>query len=190
MNQNGHGWEPVPPPEKKDTRENRAGSPEDCFVMMETARLRICVLSDEEMVRFIWTQTDEELIKAYKEMLQGSVEHPEQRVWYAIWSIERKDGTSVGDLCFKGPPENGAVEIGYGILPEHMGNGYATEAVGAAVKWALRQTGVLCVEAETGPDNRASQRVLEKCGFVSNGAYGEEGPRFARAAEQKRKMIV
>ena len=84
--------------------------------MMETARLRIRVLSDEEMVRFIQTQTDEELIEAYKEMLQGSVEHPEQRVWYAIWSIERKDGTSVGDLCFKGPPENGAVEIGYGIL--------------------------------------------------------------------------
>lgn len=34
------------------------------------------------------------------------------------------------------------------------------------------------VEAETAPDNKASQRVLEKCGFVPDGTTGEEGPRF------------
>ena len=159
-------------------------------MMMETARLKIHILSDEEMERFIRTQTDEELIKAYKEMLQGSVEHPEHRAWYAIWAIERPDGTPVGDLCFKGPPEKGAVEIGYGILAEQQGKGYATEAVGAAVNWALRQTDVICVEAETEPDNRASQRVLGKCGFVPNGVLGEEGPRFVRTAEQKESRSV
>ena len=42
------------------------------------------------------------------------------------------------------------------------------------------------VEAETEPDNRASQRVLEKCGFLPSGTFGEEGPRFFRTAcEQK-----
>lgn len=34
------------------------------------------------------------------------------------------------------------------------------------------------VEAETAPDNKASQRILEKCGFVPDGTMGEEGPRF------------
>ena len=30
----------------------------------------------------------------------------------------------------------------------------------------------------TEADNLASQRVLEKAGFVPSGEYGEEGPRF------------
>ena len=77
-------------------------------------------------------------------------------------------------------------EIGYGILEEYQSQGYATEAVGAAANWALKQSNVTRVEAETEPDNRASQRVLEKCGFLPSGTFGEEGPRFFRTAcEQK-----
>ena len=64
------------------------------------------------------------------------------------------------------------------VLEEYQGQGYATEAVGAAVTWALQQPFVTCVETETAPDNRASQRVLEKCGFLPSGTIGEEGPRF------------
>ena len=44
--------------------------------------------------------------------------------------------------------------------------------------WAFGQKDVVFVEAETAPDNKASQRVLEKCGFVPDGTTGEEGPRF------------
>ena len=95
-----------------------------------------------------------------------------------MWMIELRDGTHIGDLCFKGPGTNGTVEIGYGVLEEYQGHGYAAEAVGAAVSWALQQPGVNRVEAETEPDNRASQRVLEKCGFLPSGVIGEEGPRF------------
>jgi ribosomal-protein-alanine N-acetyltransferase len=75
------------------------------------------------------------------------------------------------------------VEIGYGIFEEYQGQLYATEAVGAAVNWALQQPGVTRVEAETALDNRASQRVLEKCGFLPSGTIGEEGPRFFKVME-------
>ena len=34
------------------------------------------------------------------------------------------------------------------------------------------------VEAETGPENKVSQRVPEKCGFVPDGITGEEGSCF------------
>ena len=44
--------------------------------------------------------------------------------------------------------------------------------------WALTQPCVSRVEAETAPDNRASQRLLAACGFVPTGTEGEEGPRF------------
>ena len=147
---------------------------------LETERLRLHVASQAEMEQVTAKETNEELKKAYQEMLDGYLAHPEQGEWYAIWLVTRHDGVQVGDLSFKGLNEDGSVEIGYGIKEEFQGQGYATEAVMAAVDWALKQDGVLCVEAETEPDNAASQRVLAKCGFVPSGIMGEEGPRYVR----------
>lgn len=146
--------------------------------MIETERLKIYVASRDAMEKLIELQTDEVLKAAYTEMLDGCLKQPDQWEWYAVWMIERKDGTNVGDLCFKGMGPTGAVEIGYGILEAYEGNGYATEAVAAAVRWAGQQPGVVRVEAETEPGNIASQRVLEKCGFAADGTIGKEGPRF------------
>ena len=69
-------------------------------------------------------------------------------------------------------------EIGYGILEEYRGQGFATEAVKLALKWAFRHSEIKAVDAEADPDNSASQRVLLKCGFRPNGEIGEEGPRY------------
>jgi len=84
----------------------------------------------------------------------------------------------VGDLCFKGLKSGGQVEIGYGLIDTYWNKGYATEAVGVIVKWALNQPGVKYVEAEAEPDNIASIRVLEKNNFVLTGEMGEEGPKY------------
>ena len=151
-------------------------------MQIETERLKIRMASLGEMERFIEKQTDEVLIAAYKEMLQGCIDRPEQFEWFAIWMIELKDGAHIGDLSFKGLNEDGSVEIGYGISKGYRGRGYASEAVGAAVSWALEQPGVTRVEAETEPDNAASRQVLKKCGFVPTGTEGKEGPRFVRTA--------
>ena len=157
--------------------------------MIEAKRLKIYPAAREQMEAFIAAETDAELKKAYTEMLEGCIQHPDQREWYAMWMIELRDGTHIGDLCFKGLDAKAMTEIGYGILEEYQGQGYATEAVGAAVHWALQQPGMKRLEAETAPDNLASQRVLEKCGFLPSGTIGEEGPRFFRnACEQKNVM--
>jgi len=148
--------------------------------MIETKLLNIYPATKEEMENFIVRQTDEFLKAAYEEMLEGCLQHPDQWEWYAIWMIELKDGTHIGECCFKGIDQSGSTEIGYGILDEYQGHGYATEAVEAVVSWALQQTDVCCVVAETEIDNRASLRVLEKCGFVATGVNGVEGPRFIR----------
>ena len=144
-------------------------------MMIETKRLKIYPAAREQMEAFIAAEADVELKKAYTEMLEGCLRHPDQWDWYAIWMIEKTDGTQIGDLCFKGLQEDGIAEIGYGILEEHQGQGYATEAVWAACRWAFRHTEVKSLEAETDAENAASQSVLEKCGFRPNGTFGEEG---------------
>ena len=147
---------------------------------IKSERLLLYPVSDDEMQSLINEQKDDDLRKAYSEMLQGCLDAPENRIWYAVWYMELKDqpGTIIGDLSFKGLGPDGTVEIGYGLRDGFCGNGYMTEAVRTISAWAVSQEGVTGVEAETTPDNTASERVLLNAGFRKNGKYGEEGPRY------------
>lgn len=171
----GWGYEPGSISLKKQTAAFRR-------LELRSDRLRLCPCSLEEMEQMIREEADAELRTAYEEMRDGALRRPQDWVWYAIWRIEETDGTPVGDLCFKGLRPDGMVEIGYGVREEQRDRGFASEAVKTAVDWALKQPGVKRIEAETAPDNRASQRVLAKCGFAPTGETGEEGPRYAWAA--------
>lgn len=44
-------------------------------------------------------------------------------------------------------------------------------------QWAFSNQDVVFVEAETEPENKGSQRILEKCGFTPDGD-GKQGLRF------------
>lgn len=152
--------------------------------MIETNRLKLYPATKEQMEAFIAMQSIDVLKEAYTEMLNGCLEHPDQWDWYAIWMMELKDGTHIGELCFKGIDESGSTEIGYGISDDFQGCGYATEAVTAAAEWALMQAAVNCVTAETDKDNAASVRVLEKSGFEPTGKLGEEGPIYRKGTKR------
>ncbi len=148
-------------------------------IEVKTKRMTLRPMSDEEIEALTEGIDDDDLRAAYTEMLDGCKRDPENRVWYAPWKMTLKDSQkSVGDLCFKGPAKNHAVEIGYRVLSEHESKGYASEALQAVTKWAFAQKDVIFVEAETAQDDMASRHVLEKCGFVPDGTSGGEGPRF------------
>lgn len=147
-------------------------------VEIKTKRMKLRPMTDGEIESLMERIDNDELRAAYGEMLDGCKRDPENRVWHAPWKMTLKDSQeSVGYLCFKGPVQNHFVEIGYGTQPEQEGHSYTIEALQAMTQWAFNQKGVVFVEAETAPDNEATQRVLEKCGFVMDG-MGAEGLRF------------
>lgn len=103
--------------------------------------------------------------------------------------LPARDGqqrTAIGGIGFKGKPAaDGTVEIGYSMLPEFQGAGYATEAAGALVRRAFSQPQVERVIAETYPELRPSIRVLEKNKFRFIGDGSEERViRFAITREE------
>jgi RimJ/RimL family protein N-acetyltransferase len=57
------------------------------------------------------------------------------------------------------------VDIGYAFLERAWGRGYAQEAAAAVLAHAQSALGLPTIVAITNPDNRASQRVLEKIGL-------------------------
>lgn len=61
------------------------------------------------------------------------------------------------------------VDLGFALLPEHWGKGYAQEAAGAALKDGWDKHGLKRVIAITSRDNGTSIRLLQKLGFRLEG---------------------
>ncbi|HUM77420.1 MAG TPA: GNAT family N-acetyltransferase [Methanoculleus sp.] len=72
-------------------------------------------------------------------------------------------------------PAPGTVFIGYTVVRECQGRGYATEAVRQIVSAAFSLPGIRWIMATTHPDHAASIRVLEKNGFRRAGRGFEKG---------------
>ena len=96
--------------------------------------------------------------------LRATATHGEQRP-FGYYRITRlADGRAIGGLGFKGQPDGGDVEIGYGLAPSARGHGYAAEAV-IALLIVAADHGLSRVIANTTLDNIASQRTLIRAGF-------------------------
>jgi RimJ/RimL family protein N-acetyltransferase len=114
----------------------------------------------------------------------GWLEAAPDRVGWFGWYAVLRDGSPTGSVLiggggFLGPPEGGAVQMGYSVLSEFQRRGYATEIVRGLATWAFVQPGVEVIAAETEWANPASVRVLERNGFQVVGAASEpDGTRF------------
>ena len=65
----------------------------------------------------------------------------------------------------------GSAEIGYWLSEQHWGRGIATDAVRAIVPVAFATFDIVRLQAGIFATNRASMRVLEKCGFVREAVH-------------------
>ena len=89
-----------------------------------------------------------------------------------------RGATALGSIGFFGPPEPAddgvpETEVGYGLVDEAHGWGFATEALRGLLVETDR-AGVR-IRASVAPDNRASIRVLAKCGFTELRGANEDG---------------
>jgi [ribosomal protein S5]-alanine N-acetyltransferase len=94
--------------------------------------------------------------------------HPEHHLFYTLWAmVLKEEQTLVGDLCFKGPPdETGKVEIGYGTYDAYQKQGLMTEGVAGLVHWCQNQPHIKTLTAETEAGNEASEKVLLRNHFT------------------------
>ncbi len=94
------------------------------------------------------------------------LQQPENAFFFTSWiAVDLDLRTIVADLAFKGKPEGGSVEVGYGTYEGYKRKGYMTEALNGLVGWACQQPEILEVTAETARFNTSSIRVLQKSGF-------------------------
>jgi len=110
--------------------------------------------------------------------LRAIEDAPESEGWWMYYLVagDGEGRALVGVAGYKGPPgDDGTVEVGYGVLPEHRRRGYATEATRALIERAFGFPAVTRVVAETYPHLGPSIGVMEKCGLAFAGDGSEEG---------------
>ena len=86
--------------------------------------------------------------------------------WQGYWAAEVKPEREFIGWFHLLPDENGNVDLGYRLRKAAWNKGYATEASRALVRKCFTELGVDRVTAHTLTVNRASRRVMEKCGLA------------------------
>ncbi len=79
--------------------------------------------------------------------------------------VKKDPDVVIGDVGFHSSPVDGQVEIGYSVVPRFRSQGYATEAVGAFLRWGFQHPDIKDVIGRVSLDNPSSVKVLEKAGF-------------------------
>ena len=93
-----------------------------------------------------------------------------------MWAVELKE-TSEAIGCVGYLPasasnlkiENDQCEVGYWIAKPYWGKGICTEAMRLVVDYCFHVKGFTVLWGDYFPENPASGRVMEKCGFVDTG---------------------
>ncbi len=92
------------------------------------------------------------------------------------WAIVQKESREpIGCICYYTPDESNIgigpndAEVGYWVARPYWNRGIATEALKLLIDYCFRQRGFLTLWADYFPDNQASGRVMQKCGFKDTG---------------------
>jgi RimJ/RimL family protein N-acetyltransferase len=158
--------------------------------LIETPRLRLRRLrasdeadlvaldSDPDVMRYVGAPPG---VKAPAETL----ERARQRIAadhgpLGFWRVEgRADGAFYGLGALIRMPTGDDIELAYRLARTAWGRGIATEAGAALVDHAFGVLRLARLVAVTYPDNRPSQRVLDKLGFVRQGLVDYRGVQAA-----------
>jgi RimJ/RimL family protein N-acetyltransferase len=179
-----------------------ASRPSDTLVpVIETERLRLRPHGSDDLAACVALWSDPAVVR-----YTIGEPSPPQRTWirilayrghwallgYGYWAVEEKtSGRYVGELGFADfkrhivPSIEGIPELGWALVPQFHGKGYATEALNAAVSWGdhqLAQRRTVCIIHR---DNHRSFRVAEKLGYrviMSAAGSGESDTILARPA--------
>ncbi len=147
------------------------------YPVLQTTRLRLRQITAGDLGKIYEGLSDKRVTKYYGvhfdtlEQTEGQMDWYEALwlektgLWWAVCDTETNNFLGACGFNYYKPEQHQA-EIGYWLLPEHWGKGYASEALQAAVQFAVAQTDVQRIEAYIEKGNRSSGKLLKKYGFV------------------------
>jgi ribosomal-protein-alanine N-acetyltransferase len=155
------------------------------FPELETERLLLRRVTNEDTNEIIALRSNPETMKYIPRPLtktnEQALEHVAQIDSTIVtnegitWGVTLKDNPRIIGMIgyYRIKPAHYRAEIGYILLPEHHGKGIIPEAVKTVIDYGFNEMKLHSIEAVIDPDNFASERVLQKIGFVKEGHLKE-----------------
>ncbi|SDQ54808.1 Protein N-acetyltransferase, RimJ/RimL family [Pseudoxanthomonas sp. CF385] len=132
----------------------------------EDAALMLTLLNEPSFIRNIADRGVRTLEQASAYLRQGAMRSYAEH-GLGMYVIERKDtGELIGNCGLVRREGLDGPDIGYALLPAHVGYGLAEEAARAVMADARDRLRLCRLLAIVNPDNAASIRLLQKLGFV------------------------
>ena len=111
--------------------------------------------------------------------------------WWNWYAIARENRILIGTGGLAGQPDSeGTVTLGYSIVPEYEGRGYASEMVEGLVRWMAGTGRVRRIHATTFERHFGSARVLEKNGFSCKGVSSEDAAASDADRQGRGKLML
>ena len=109
------------------------------------------------------------------------LEDMQRRLGYAQWRLAERAGDRLVGIGGLQPLDGGPdVEVTYALAPAAWGRGFATEAAGAALRFAFEEAHLPRVVGIAKPENHASLDVLRKLGMRALGEAEYWGARWEK----------
>jgi len=126
--------------------------------------------SDPETMYFLQDVMTRSLEESRRnmEMAVSEAQNPNRTKYF--FAIEHGEtGTFIGTIGYtvtETTPAGKLAGAGYWMLPEYHGQGYMTEALREVIRFGFQDDNVFRFHTGCLAENRASERVMQKCGFV------------------------
>ena len=148
------------------------------FPNLETQRLMLRRLHVNDVNEILAMRSNPETMKYIPRPLAKTNEDALEHIAMINEKIDKNEGINWAITLKNNPkligiighyrirPEHFRAEIGYMLLPEYHGKGIISEAIKETVNYGFEIMKLHSIEAVIDPDNFASERVLQKNGFV------------------------
>lgn len=142
---------------------------------LETARLTLREMQLRDAEDLVRLNADPEVVQytgdgpfenleAARSLVRNYRQYRDYRM--GRWLLHLKtSGEFIGWCGLKFHPEENVVDLGYRLLKKHWGQGYATEASEACLRYGFAVLGLDRVVANAMSPNAASLRVMQKVGM-------------------------
>lgn len=149
-------------------------------IVLSTERMHLRIL-EPKTYEELYSNHDKDFIMDYlglsslkqleterEKFKQGLTCH--DRTFEIYQMIEKESNQLIGMTGFvRWWPKHFRAEIGYGINKPFEGKGYTSEATIPLIEYGFNQLGLQRIEAITGPENKASQKIIHKLGMQKEG---------------------
>ena len=133
---------------------------------------------DDDVMRYIRaTKTKEECDVFLKKAIAAYKINPLIGRWAAD---EKATGKFVGSFAIIPIEGSDDIQLGYALLKEYWGKGFASELTKSGLAYYFKNTNAGHIYAIADPDNTASHNVLLKNSFVSDGTKMEEDKKLLK----------